>query len=79
MFISTLADILQHIFYGAACFVLKTSDAKNLTLAKTKVKFIFIMHLIFFIYLKGIWATFEANQQKLNRAFQVNNSYKKKK
>ncbi|CAF1297699.1 unnamed protein product [Adineta steineri] len=47
-------DILQHIFYDAACFVLKTRDEKNITLAKTK----------------GIWITSQANQEKLNRAFQ---------
>ncbi|CAF3997921.1 unnamed protein product [Adineta steineri] len=49
-----LADILQHIFYDAVCFVLQTSNEKNITLAKAK----------------GIWATSQLNQQKLNRAFQ---------
>ncbi|CAF1061298.1 unnamed protein product [Adineta steineri] len=48
------ADILQHIFYDAVCFVLQTSNEKNITLAKAK----------------GIWATSQLNQQKLNRAFQ---------
>ncbi|CAF1436890.1 unnamed protein product [Adineta steineri] len=48
------ADILQHILYDAVCFVLKTVDEKNLALAKTK----------------GIWVTSQANQLKLNRAFQ---------
>ncbi|CAF0791070.1 unnamed protein product [Adineta steineri] len=47
-------DILQHIFYDAVCFVLQTSDEKNITLAKAK----------------GIWATSQLNQQKLNRAFE---------
>ncbi|CAF1115149.1 unnamed protein product [Adineta steineri] len=48
-----IADILQHILYDAVCFVLKTRDEKNVTLAKTK----------------GIWATSQHNQRKLNRAF----------
>ncbi|CAF1458779.1 unnamed protein product [Adineta steineri] len=48
------ADILQHILYDAACFVLQTSDEKNMTLAKAK----------------GIWVTSQANQLKLNRAFE---------
>ncbi|CAF3976985.1 unnamed protein product [Adineta steineri] len=52
--LSTEADILQHILYDAACFVLQTSDEKNMTLAKAK----------------GIWVTSQANQLKLNRAFE---------
>ncbi|CAF1489701.1 unnamed protein product, partial [Rotaria sp. Silwood1] len=52
------AATLQHLFYDAACFVLKTADAENVTFAKTK----------------GVWSIRPSIEQKLNRAFRDHRS-----
>jgi len=56
-------------------FLIKSGNEANISLAKTKVKLIFDRDLEFYwnmIFIKGVWSTPPANENKLNRAFRVN-------